>query len=463
MRLEVIRPRRVRGSATLRRRDIEIIGERDGITYGRWRGGPAGTLNIEFDWRFGRNFDPETRARMERAGKSWSWRMVDDYGTYELKQGREIAGGLRVLDGDVVADDIVIFVIDKGDTSSSSGGPNAYRYTADDDHWQTVAGYVWLSRRHGDLTGVMAHEIGHSFVWVRGSRRERYVNTVDGTFEGPEAMRVNGGQPVSYQWVDENNRPVPPHTPGATVQYTHLGVCTSIMAYCSDPREIYRPSELDFAYLKDAGYEILDADAASEPELYGYGAWGRYSAWGAGVERTIDYESGRVRRGDRYATGKRRRVRYGTGHGPGRGASGLARGSAGVCLLVGLCDRRRSRAGHAAARLRRRGASSRSVDPPGRRHVRRLDGARRRHVQRFSRSPVGVRHQSCRRERLLGWTKAGFSADSTDPRTRRWPACWTTARPTRTSSPALAEGAEKRSSWCLRGAFEAAAAEPERR
>ncbi len=66
------------------------------------------------------------------------------------------------------------------------------------------------------------------------------------------------------------------------------------MAYCSDRREIYRPSELDFAYLDDAGYEVLDADAASEPELYGYGAWGRYSAWGAGVERTIDYESGRV-------------------------------------------------------------------------------------------------------------------------------------------------------------------------
>ena len=31
-----------------------------------------------------------------------------------------------------------------------------------------------------------------------------------------------------------------------------------------------------------------------EPELYGYGAWGRYSAWGAGVERTIDYEGGRI-------------------------------------------------------------------------------------------------------------------------------------------------------------------------
>ena len=29
---------------------ITVIGERDGITYGQWKDGPAGTLNIEFDW-----------------------------------------------------------------------------------------------------------------------------------------------------------------------------------------------------------------------------------------------------------------------------------------------------------------------------------------------------------------------------------------------------------------------------
>ena len=54
----------------VRPEDIEIIGERNGITYGRWTGGPAGTLNIEFDWRFAENFNAETRARMERAGKT---------------------------------------------------------------------------------------------------------------------------------------------------------------------------------------------------------------------------------------------------------------------------------------------------------------------------------------------------------------------------------------------------------
>ena len=59
------------------------------------------------------------------------------------------------------------------------------------------------------------------------------------------------------------------------------------MSYCSDSNAVTRPSELDFAILEDIGYEILDRATATEPELYGYGAWGRYSAWGAGVERML--------------------------------------------------------------------------------------------------------------------------------------------------------------------------------
>ena len=99
---------------------------------------------------------------------------------------------------------------------------------------------------------------------------------------------------MPFQWVDEENRWVEPNTPGAEVDYGHLGVCTSVMAYCRDRTVVYGPSELDFAYLKDVGYDISDPDTASEPELYGYGAWGSYSAWGAGVERTIHYEGGRI-------------------------------------------------------------------------------------------------------------------------------------------------------------------------
>ena len=86
-------------------------------------------------------------------------------------------------------------------------------------------------------------------------------------------MRANGGAPVPFQWLNSNLDPVAPGRRGAEVDYGHPGVCTSVMAYCSRDR-LETPGALDFAILADLGYEILDEDTASEPELYGYGAWG---------------------------------------------------------------------------------------------------------------------------------------------------------------------------------------------
>ena len=71
----------------VRPEDVEIIGERDGITYGRWTGGPAGTLNIEFDWRFAPDMTPTERAEAERAGKSWSRQLRDEFGTHVVEMG----------------------------------------------------------------------------------------------------------------------------------------------------------------------------------------------------------------------------------------------------------------------------------------------------------------------------------------------------------------------------------------
>ena len=281
--------------------DIEIIGERDGITYGQWTGGPAGTLSIEFDWRFASNFDAETRARMERAGKSWSWRTLDDFGTHSVPRGTEISRRIfpgterlsRVYDEEVTTDGVLIVMLHPGDTPFSNAGYARAELTQDDIvPW---LGALMLSSRHVDLTGLMAHEIGHVLGLMETSAPsvDRYVNRRDHTFEGPKSSRANGDAAVPFQWLDADFRPVARNAPGAEVDYAHPGVCASIMAYCADAA-LTRPADIDFALLDDIGYEILDAATAAEPELYGYGAWGDYSAWGAGVERTIHYEGGRI-------------------------------------------------------------------------------------------------------------------------------------------------------------------------
>ena len=226
------------------------------------------------------------RAALDRA-------VMDDFGTHVAATGTQVVHGdiRKTLDEEITTNGLVIFVLDKGPTSDriSSGGPGYFFVTADDlEPW---LGSILLNRRHHDDTRVMAHEIGH--VLGIGSTQNfpsvgRHVNRENHSFEGPEAMRANGGAPVPYQWITEDRTPVAPGTPGAEVDYGHPGVCSSLMAYCSRDRGVSAPDELDFAILDDIGYDILDAATASEPELYGYGAWGRYGAWGVGVERILD-------------------------------------------------------------------------------------------------------------------------------------------------------------------------------
>lgn len=286
---------------------LTIVGEQGGITYGQWKTGPAGTLNIEFDYRFAPGLGQAARARMERAGKAWSRRLQDDFPARSLPGGTiiehtsEISGGESgtfTFDENVPVDDMLIAVLYTGTSSEySSGGPKRAAITTDD--YEPWLGTIVLSARHANDDGVMAHEIGHVIGIVDHTEGwdvptiERYMNYAEHTFEGPASQRANGGQPVPFQWLNEARNPVGPHTAGATVDYGHPGACESVMAYCRDHATTSFPTELDFAYLADIGYELLDAATAAEPEVYGFGAWARYSAWGAGVERELVLDGAR--------------------------------------------------------------------------------------------------------------------------------------------------------------------------
>ena len=293
---------------------IEILGERHGITYGRWTGGPAGTFNIEFDYRFADEATPEQRARIERAGKSWSWRLADESRRYTIDAGRQVASSttadgvpleeLRV-DEDVTTDGLVIFVDFHDGTRRSLGGSSiSSRSARERGDFHPYAGKIRIGTprfdevpERGDLrlTGLLAHEIGHVMGIGSTLRRDPFATHVDEsayTFIGPNAVAEYGG-PVPFQWLDNDRNSVPPHTAGASVDWGHIGPCGSVMSYCRHSGEYdeYAPTELDFAFLEDIGYEVLEPSVAEEPEFYAYGAWGQYSAWSASVERTLTHDA----------------------------------------------------------------------------------------------------------------------------------------------------------------------------
>ena len=291
----------------VRPEEIEIIGERDGITYGRWTGGPAGTLNVQFDWRFTPNLDETTRAMFERAGKSWSWRLADQFRQHTIERGTVVSlpdRPMLTLLEDVAAGGLVIFMDHYDETTESRGRHLDYDKSAiHENDFEPFIGTILLAQSRIDevatrgsarLISLMAHEIAH----VLGiSKRLRgiadfydgFIDEEAATFNGPHAVAANGGRPVPFQWQIGRNR-VAPFSPGADVNWGHLDVSDSITSYRRRHVDRFVPSELDFAFLKDIGYDVLDAKTAEQPEIYGFGAWGRYSGWGTGVARTIDHE-----------------------------------------------------------------------------------------------------------------------------------------------------------------------------
>ena len=268
----------------IRPQDVQIIGERERVIYGHWTGGPAGTLDIEFDYRYASFLDSSARSAIERAGKAWSYRILAaDTRLVFIQYERDGCGGAIACA-----------------SSHTHGYESALGSIIFTKHLPSPGNTQGFLSPWNPFLDVSIHEIGHLFNVppLDGP----YVNREDGTFDGPMAQSANGGDPVPYRRHsdDDDSINLPIGTPGAVIDYAHLDSCVdSVMAYyghwCHDEGyspEIWSqaPTEVDFAILTDSMmYRLLDVETASKPEIYGYGAWGEYAAWGVGVARTVRF------------------------------------------------------------------------------------------------------------------------------------------------------------------------------
>ena len=289
---------------------LETIGEANGITYGTWQDGPAGTLNMQLDWSQAASLSAERRGDFERATKVWTYRLNEDFPARQVPAHEDYTYMLFEYDEPQTADDMLIAVeLATWNNSHDVAGGNYFEWSERNGDLETWFGHIQIppgimQEYQSDFhwyMHVITHELGHTLptnpaydeqygLRPNQGRYEAYLDIENGTFNGPNAMAANGGNPVPYQWIDEDYRPVAPNTPGARIDFGHIGPCDSIMSYCNPGDRVrLKPSELDFAILQDLGYDLLSASEADEPEVYGYGAWATYSAWGAGVERIIDY------------------------------------------------------------------------------------------------------------------------------------------------------------------------------
>ena len=285
--------------------EVRLLGSRRGVTYGRWTGGPADTLSIEFDLsRAGPVMwdDPAFRAMLERAGKAWSRRIADTLATWERAPG-DTKGWLW---NDTTLESRV-FVGAKGETSAGfeidvkdndlAGNTNG----RGGGSWSRRFGRVQMDReyleRAGErsLMGVLAHEIGHVLgAWTTRDEPPEHIDSLidrtAGTWSGPNVVALHGG-PAPFQdaadphaWVDGERSPY-----ASEIDFDHSGVCSSLMAYCRhrDPRPSILPHAIDFAFLSDIGVTVTEE--TTRPETYGLAGWTDHAGFSLSVSRDLEF------------------------------------------------------------------------------------------------------------------------------------------------------------------------------
>ena len=300
--------------------EIRVLGSNRGVTYGRWTGGPADTLSIEFELSIRDRTlreRPEIREilepMLERAGKAWSYGIVDTWTTWELEEGDfkfwlingtgldtpvyvgeggEVSTGLVI---DVRDDDLPAYAAGWAQLGTSPPGelwqPRFAPLEIDTDHLQQYLHETRASAVFRTLT----HEIGHVLgAWTGGDQtilHAPYTNTETGSWTGPNVVALHGG-PAPFQdasdthaWVEGERDPL-----ATTYDFAHSGVCASLMAYCGQSAALasFLPHAIDFAFLADLGMTITEK--TERPETYGLAGWTDYAGFTLAVSRDLRVE-----------------------------------------------------------------------------------------------------------------------------------------------------------------------------
>ena len=200
--------------------EVRLLGSRHGVTYGRWTGGPADTLPIEFDLsRAGpkMRYNPAFRAMLERAGKAWSRRIADTWPAWERAPG-DVKGWLwidttpgprvHVGGGGETSARLEIDVKDNDLAGRTAGRGGSSGRDAPGRFWEPRFGTVQIDRETLDedgerrLFGLLVHEIGHVIgAWTTGSEPSEHIESqIDraaGTWTGTNVVALHGG-PASF-------------------------------------------------------------------------------------------------------------------------------------------------------------------------------------------------------------------------------------------------------------------------